>query len=169
MFRNILVPVDHSERAIAALRCAKGLAMAFGPASVDVLHVWRPPVVVSPEPGLDVRDQLAERNMVEHEAQRYLDSLFTLVDIDDSSFHKVTTRGTAPSRVIEERSKHYDLVVIGASGRRGLARVFLGSNAEKVVRECRCPVLVVPPGFTFLPRGHSQESPRSYEQAGLIG
>ncbi len=37
-----------------------------------------------------------------------------------------------------------DLIVMGAAGRRGPARWFLGSTAEEVVRRARCPVLTVP-------------------------
>ncbi|MEO6601708.1 MAG: universal stress protein [Polyangiaceae bacterium] len=38
-----------------------------------------------------------------------------------------------------------DLVVVGTHGRHGLARLFLGSVAEAVVRLAPCPVLVVRP------------------------
>lgn len=40
---------------------------------------------------------------------------------------------------------HADLVVVGTAGRTGLARLALGSVAEKVVRNAGCPVLVVRP------------------------
>ena len=36
-----------------------------------------------------------------------------------------------------------DLIIISTHGRTGLAHVFLGSTAEKVVRHAACPVLVV--------------------------
>jgi nucleotide-binding universal stress UspA family protein len=38
-----------------------------------------------------------------------------------------------------------DLVIVGTAGRTGLARLALGSVAEKVVRNAGCPVLVVRP------------------------
>ena len=38
-----------------------------------------------------------------------------------------------------------DLVVVGTHGRRGIARLLLGSVAEAVVRLAPCPVLVVRP------------------------
>ena len=38
-----------------------------------------------------------------------------------------------------------DLVVVGTHGRRGVARILLGSVAEAVVRMAPCPVLVVRP------------------------
>jgi nucleotide-binding universal stress UspA family protein len=38
-----------------------------------------------------------------------------------------------------------DLIVVGTAGRTGLARLALGSVAEKVMRNAGCPVLVVRP------------------------
>jgi universal stress protein A len=38
--------------------------------------------------------------------------------------------------------EHADLIVMGSHGRTGLAHVFLGSVAERVVRHASCPVLV---------------------------
>jgi universal stress protein A len=48
------------------------------------------------------------------------------------------------------RSHLIDLIVMGTHGRTGLAHVFLGSVAERVVRQAPCPVLTVrPDGWQF--------------------
>ena len=36
-----------------------------------------------------------------------------------------------------------DLIVLGTHGRRGLARVFMGSDAEQIARTAPVPVLLV--------------------------
>ena len=41
------------------------------------------------------------------------------------------------------RSRRADLVVIGTHGRTGLAKLFLGSVASRVVSSATCPVLTV--------------------------
>ncbi len=46
---------------------------------------------------------------------------------------------------IAESAVGMDLLVVGTHGRQGAKRFFLGSNAERAVREAPCPVLVVPP------------------------
>ena len=38
-----------------------------------------------------------------------------------------------------------DLIVLPASARSTVARFFLGSTADRVIRQAPCPVLVVPP------------------------
>jgi len=37
-----------------------------------------------------------------------------------------------------------DLIVMAASGRSRVARLFVGSTADRIIREANCPVLVVP-------------------------
>jgi len=41
------------------------------------------------------------------------------------------------------RSKKADVIVLGTHGRTGLARLFLGSVASRVVTAAPCPVLTV--------------------------
>ena len=54
-------------------------------------------------------------------------------------------RGRAVSGVILEDARKFraDLIVMGTHGRRGLNRLLLGSDAERVLREARIPVLLV--------------------------
>ncbi len=47
--------------------------------------------------------------------------------------------------VVEEAQEmEAELVIVAASGRSGVARFFLGSTADRVIRQSPCPVLVVP-------------------------
>ena len=64
----------------------------------------------------------------------------------------VLTHGPAATEIVRfARDGAFDLVVTGTHAEKGLARLLLGSVAERVVREASCPVLVVrqagePPG-----------------------
>jgi nucleotide-binding universal stress UspA family protein len=57
-----------------------------------------------------------------------------------------TIRRGDPARIIVEHAKaeRHDLIVVGTHGRAGLAHLFLGSVAERVVRTAPVPVLTVP-------------------------
>jgi universal stress protein A len=37
----------------------------------------------------------------------------------------------------------FDFIIVGTHGRKGLAHLFLGSVAEKIIRSAPCPVLTV--------------------------
>ena len=45
--------------------------------------------------------------------------------------------------VDEAESVNADLIAMGTHGRTGLAHLFLGSTAERVVQNAACPVLTV--------------------------
>jgi nucleotide-binding universal stress UspA family protein len=59
----------------------------------------------------------------------------------------VESRGRPVSDVIldEARKWRADLIVMGTHGRRGVNRLLLGSDAERVLRSAPVPVLLVRP------------------------
>jgi nucleotide-binding universal stress UspA family protein len=58
----------------------------------------------------------------------------------------VVRPGVALQVILEEAARfEADMIVVAASGRSRVARFFLGSTADRVIREAPCPVLVVPP------------------------
>jgi nucleotide-binding universal stress UspA family protein len=55
-----------------------------------------------------------------------------------------TLSGDPAAEIVRHaREERCDLVVIGTHGRAGIPRLVLGSVAERVARQCPCPVLVV--------------------------
>lgn len=63
------------------------------------------------------------------------------------SCEKIVVEGHPASEILKiaEESKK-DIIVIGSIGKTGLEKFLLGSVAEKVVRNSKVPVLIVPPG-----------------------
>jgi nucleotide-binding universal stress UspA family protein len=54
--------------------------------------------------------------------------------------------GIALQLILEEAERFdADLLVVAASSRSRVARFFLGSTADRIIRQSPCPVLVVPP------------------------
>lgn len=52
--------------------------------------------------------------------------------------------GHAAGEILDEaRGGEYDLLVVGAHGRRGLTRLLLGSTSERIARQAKVPVLIV--------------------------
>jgi nucleotide-binding universal stress UspA family protein len=51
-----------------------------------------------------------------------------------------------PVNLVLEQAQTWsaDLVIMAASGRSRVSRFFVGSTADRVIRQCHCPVLVVP-------------------------
>ena len=142
-FRRILHPTDFSSASTAAFK--RAIAMAKKDRSELVLvHVLAPPMPLAGEGYIppNVYEDL------EASAQRYAEKrLATLKD-------KAKTAGVRASTVIREgvadeqivraaRAKKADVIVLGTHGRTGLAKLFLGSVASRVVTAAPCPVLTM--------------------------
>jgi nucleotide-binding universal stress UspA family protein len=141
---RVLVATDFSEPSDAALRYGRALASQFG-ATLHVLHVVES-VGMGGVGAESYGTTLAGLDQqLEEEARRRLHEL--VLDNDNSGPPTVTRTVTArsPSAAIVEYATGHaiDVIVIGTHGRRGLAHLFLGSVAERVVRTAPCPVLTV--------------------------
>jgi len=55
--------------------------------------------------------------------------------------------GVSPALAIRNYANRnkFDLIIMNTHGRKGIKRIVLGSEAEKVIREAPCPVLVFRP------------------------
>jgi len=141
---KILVPVDFSDGARAALDLAATFAKKFG-ASIELLHVWAPPTMV-PMP-LVVVTSAAEQPMSLEELARttagtQLKDLVEPLRKQGIETHARVAIGTPAREIVELAALgHFDLIVMGTHGRGLVAHALLGSVAEKVVRHAACPVL----------------------------
>ena len=134
---RILVPIE-LEGWQPAVTFARDLARAIR-ADLVLMHAIRPLVNVYPD--------LPERLFVEASKEVEAASRRALEQIAGETKARVVVRigepvATILSTVAEEGA---DLVVMGTHGRRGLPRLFLGSVAESVLRQCPVPVVTVRP------------------------
>ena len=149
MFRKILVAVDGSATSNKGYKVALDLAKPVG-ARLVVLHVIDERAVgiglsasgfVAPAYVEDVIAALRDAGRkVLAKAQREAQAKGQAIDA-----HLVESLGNGVAHTILAQAKKQkpDLIVLGTHGRRGLARVVVGSDAETVLREATVPVLLV--------------------------
>lgn len=140
--RTILCPTDFSPTARAALETAESLAAQFH-AKLVLVHVVPPPHPLMMEGLL---------KNYEYDPEAMGNCLKAITPSDPRiSFERVLLEGDPVAKILREaETRHCDLIVIGTHGRRGVGRFFLGSVAEKVVRQATCPVLTVKPPLATL-------------------
>ena len=145
MYRRILVPVDGSATSKLGLRHAVGLAKDQG-ARVRVLNVIDE-VAIAPMIDGYPADMTRFVESMREIGQKALDEGAALAEKAgvDAGTAMVEARGRHVSDVILGDAKTFraDLIVMGTHGRRGLNRLLLGSDAERVLREAPVPVLLV--------------------------
>jgi nucleotide-binding universal stress UspA family protein len=139
--KRILVPIDFSETSNRALDDAIDLARALG-ASVSVVHVYQVPAYAFLDATVVAPAELAAQ--LSDAAQKGLDAAVASRKERGVELRGILAEGIAweeVNRLCKELPA--DLVVVGSHGRRGLPRALLGSVAEKIVRTCLAPVLVI--------------------------
>ncbi|MGP6156632.1 MAG: universal stress protein [Vulcanimicrobiaceae bacterium] len=141
-FERILVPVDGSEPCRAAIDVALDVA-ASSAGHVIFCHV------------LDTRELYDKAALYGYDPRPLLAKMRDEArDMLDPAESRAATRGIACESVIVEgrfvdailstaTARSADLIVMGTHGRRGFARVFVGSTTEGVLRQAGVPVLVV--------------------------
>ena len=131
---TVLVPTDFSEESLKALGYATALVSKFG-AKLHIVHVSEVDFAIpgAAQPGR--YPQLSDT-----EVKKQLEA--RTGEITDAAIHGRT--GRAFDQICRfAREINADLIVMSTHGRTGLKRLFLGSNAERVVQHSPSPVLVV--------------------------
>jgi len=132
---TILNPTDFSHLSEHAFHLACSLARDHE-GRLIVLHVAVPPVVgyggaMTPPPEGD---------------WKALDEQLRHVQASDPKIpvEHLLEEGDPAAEILRVAAEiNCDLIVMGMHGRRGVARLLMGSAAEHVVRKATCPVLVV--------------------------
>jgi nucleotide-binding universal stress UspA family protein len=147
MYRSILVPLDGSSAAEHALPMALSLARRFK-AALKIVHVHVPTWGVYGEDGL--YDALIDREVREG-MQSYLNEIVQRVSANtEISLSSAVLEGLVPGAIERHVTESgIDLVVMTTQGRGPLARFWLGSVADRLVRQLTIPILFV--------RAHGEE------------
>ena len=143
-FKRILHPSDFSRASSAAF--AKALELAKdNRAELVVLHVFTLPLPIVAEDSYippDVYQQIEISTRAW--ATKRLDKLLAKAKQAGVRARVLLLEGTPHDRILRAaRSNRADLIVIGTHGRTGLARLFLGSVAARVLSTATCPVMTV--------------------------
>jgi nucleotide-binding universal stress UspA family protein len=142
MIRSILVPLDGFGFGEHALPMALSLARRAR-TPLRLVHVLQPFVEVVPE--LAAYQGPMETEYRE-EKQKYLDGVIRrLREVSDVKVTAELLDG-AVVPTIRQASETADLVVMTTHGRGPLARFWLGSVADQLVRELNVPMLLMHPG-----------------------
>lgn len=137
--KKLLVPIDFSEKSNEALDTAVQLAKKNN-AKIYLLHCVELPVRYTTRSSSELPEALYFIKMAQQNINKVAEKLakegVNIVPVLETISISDSVEG------IVEREK-IDVIVMGSTGASGAKEIFIGSNAEKVVRTSNVPVLVV--------------------------
>jgi nucleotide-binding universal stress UspA family protein len=144
LYRRILVPVDGSLISWHGLREAIRLAKDQR-AALRLVHIVDETMMLGAvELGVDPTPLLAALGRDSRALLERARRTAARRGIHVETAMRESTAFSAADAILEEANEWCaDLIVMGTHGRRGIRRLFLGSNAEQVLRVARPPVLLV--------------------------
>lgn len=136
--KQIVAAVDGSKESLAAARLGLDLSRRYGAALV-LLQV-APPVVAPGDPPFGGIPNLDEALL--SRAKGELESTWRALGQPEGVERLAVIGAPAETICATAQARSADLIVVGSHGRGGMARVLLGSVAERVVRLAGRSVLV---------------------------
>ncbi|MBA6152223.1 universal stress protein [Gelidibacter maritimus] len=139
--KKILVPTDFSEQAENALKVAAQLAKKHG-SEIYLLHMLEIPL--QEIDALSTPSALPEAMFFMKLAEQKFELLLSKNYLKGIKVHDIVKNYPSFSSIVDTCHEHQvNLIVMGSHGASGLKEMFIGSNAEKVVRTSDIPVLVI--------------------------
>ena len=145
--RRILVATDFSDYSKEAIDYAVYMGKNFK-ADLYLLHVFEPAYI---SPGGVILSVVPDEvhtwiKQIREDSNQKLNFLSEEIRKEISRVESRMMTGTAFEAILKFSEEiPADLIVLGTHGRTGMAHVFIGSVAERVVRKAQCPVLTVRP------------------------
>jgi nucleotide-binding universal stress UspA family protein len=138
MYTNVIIGVDGEQGGRDAAALAAVLAAPDAHLSL---------VYVSTTPNADLDDEFGDEDAL----ARVLHTELELCG-GDADLARVTALSIAAGLADVAQERRADLIVLGASHRRGLTRLFAGDHVIAVIHQTPCAVAVAPAGFAQAPR-----------------
>ncbi len=140
--KNILVPTDFSPCSGAAYSYA-ALVAEKTKAEIHLLHVIAPPYANPSSPG-DTPDETFFKIQLMKLIKSRMSKIRTGKIFNNLNIEEHILVGQIPEKIAEAVKKlKIDMVIMGTHGLSGVQEKFIGSNAEKIVRNAEIPVLTV--------------------------
>jgi nucleotide-binding universal stress UspA family protein len=139
--KKILVPTDFSKHAHYALKVAAEIAKK-NDGEVILLHMLELPHQAGDAMGSG--HDLPELMLFKNSAIKKLDELMYDPCLNGTKASKIIQFELAFDGIMNiSKINEIDLIVMGSHGASGFKEMFIGSNAEKVVRNSDIPVLII--------------------------
>lgn len=147
MFKTILVPTDGSPLSIKAIRSAVELAKLHQ-GRIVALSVAEPaPAMAVAGAGFALPEQDYDDGERVAEAQQRAEHVVQAARAAGIEARAIVAVSTRPHEEIINAAvgQHCDVIVMASHGRKGLNRLIMGSETEKVLLNSSIPVLVFRP------------------------
>lgn len=142
MYKRVLVPLDGSSLAEAALKHVQEVADQFACEVVLLRVVISPYTIAAPDLVLATADP--NLSQMTAQADAYLRAVAGRLRDEGVTVRTVICEGPVAEAILEHAAAlDVDMIIMSTHGRGGVSRWVYGSVAERVLQGSACPVLLI--------------------------
>jgi len=139
--KKILVPTDFSPEAENALKVAAKIAKKYG-SEIYLLHMLEIPMQETD--AVNAHAEVPEVMFFMRMAHQKFEEIMESNYLKGLTVHEIVKPGASFNSVVDIcHEQGAEIIIMGSHGANGFKEMFVGSNAEKVVRNSDIPVLVI--------------------------
>ncbi|WP_316932918.1 universal stress protein [Aquimarina atlantica] len=143
MIKSILVPTDFSKQAESALKVAAQIAKKNN-AKIYLLHILELPMHLTDLMSSGAPGPAPEAVFFMKQTHKKFEEVLNQDYLKDIDVIETVNFEDVLHGIIDSSTKNnVDIIIMGSHGSTGFEELFIGSNAEKVVRTSKKPVLVI--------------------------
>ncbi len=143
MIKSILVPTDFSKQAESALKVAAQIAKK-NDAKIYLLHILELPMHLSDLMSTGAPAAAPEAIFFMKQTHKKFEEIMDQDYLKGIEIIETVSFEDVMHGIIDSSTKNNaDIIVMGSHGSTGFEELFIGSNAEKIVRTSKKPVLVI--------------------------
>ncbi|SEL20643.1 Nucleotide-binding universal stress protein, UspA family [Aquimarina amphilecti] len=143
MIKKILVPTDFSSQAESALKVAAQIAKKYD-CQIYLLHILEMPVHLVDLMSSGASSQAPEAIFFMKQTHKKFEEILASDYLEDLEVIETVSFEDILHGIMDSCKKNdIDMIIMGSHGSSGFEELFIGSNAEKVVRTSEKPVLVI--------------------------
>nr|WP_062057464.1 universal stress protein [Aquimarina longa] len=141
--KNILVPTDFSKQAESALKVAAQIAKK-NDAKIYLLHILELPMHLADLMSSGASGPAPEAVFFMQQAHKKFEEVLNVDYLKDIEVIETVNFEDVTHGIINSCDQNdVDIIIMGSHGSYGFEELFIGSNAEKIVRTSKKPVLVI--------------------------
>lgn len=143
MFKTILVPTDGSSFSDRTISAAVDFARSTGGKIIGLSVVEPYPFIAISESAMVVNTDIYQEQM-QKQAQMNVQKIADAAQTGNVPYETVVAQSFSPYEEIINVAKKFncDIIFMASHGRKGLSKLFVGSETQKVLAHSTIPVLV---------------------------
>jgi nucleotide-binding universal stress UspA family protein len=147
MYNKVLVPMDGSQFGQCALDHVRAIGLGCKVPEIVLLRVVEPISSNEMAALAQAKGNAVAQAEKAHkaDAEDYISTMAKRLSEEGMAVKGEVVNGKADEKIIDYAEKnHFDLIIMASHGRSGITRWAMGSVADRVMRNSRVPVLLVP-------------------------